>query len=487
MRTRRARPEPVAGDELAALFAPRSIAVVGASANERSQGYEFVKGLVDIGFPGPIYPVNSNLSELLGLKAYARLEEIPEPVDYIISAVPASAALEVVEGAKAKGTKLIHFFTARFSETGREDATALERELRRRTSEAGIRVIGPNCMGLYYPKGRITFDPSFLFDPGNVGFLTQSGSHAYRVLSRGLGRGLRFSKVISYGNGLDLNEADFLDHFAQDPETDVIAAYIEGVRDGRRFFEALRHAAVRKPVVVLKGGRTAAGRAAAASHTAALASERAVWQAAVRQAGALEVGSLNDLIDMLVAFRSAGPARGPRAAVLGGAGGETVEAADLCQEAGLEVVPLTQELRERLRDKLPHNWDWVGNPLDSSILTWGRFEAGDILQMMAASPAYDLVIANVRGLEWIVAPEDDGGKIFRDAIDLLKRLGKESGKATMLVMATPESPEGWRRKPLLDARRELVAAGVAIYSDLERAARTMGRYVRYLAERRDEE
>lgn len=486
MHTRRAKPEPMAGDELAALFRPRSIAVVGASANERSQGYEFVKGLVDIGFPGPIYPVNPKLNELLGLKAYARLEEIPGPVDFVISAVPAGATLELVEGAKAKGAKLIHFFTARFSETGRTDAAELERELSRRAREAGIRVIGPNCMGLYYPKGRITFDPVFLYEPGNIGFLTQSGSHAYRVIGRGRERGLRFSKVISYGNGIDLNEADFLEHFAEDPETDIIAAYIEGVHDGRRFLKALRRAAARKPVVVLKGGRTAAGRAAAASHTAALASQQAVWRAAVRQAGALEVGSLNELIDMLVAFRYAGPANGPRVAVLGGAGGETVESADLCNEAGLEVAPIPPDIREALREKLPQSWDWVGNPIDSSILTWGRFEAADVLQSMVASPAYDLVIANVRGLEWIVAQEEGGGPVFRSAIDMLKTLGKESGKAVMLVMADPESREEWRRQALLEARQELVAAGVAIYPDMERAARAMGRYVRYLAERRDE-
>ncbi|OGD12020.1 MAG: hypothetical protein A2W20_02265 [Candidatus Aminicenantes bacterium RBG_16_66_30] len=485
MRTRRTKSERVARDELAALFRPQSIAVVGASANERSQGYEFVKGLVDIGFPGPVYPVNPKLSELLGLKAYARLEEIPGTVDFVISAVPAGAVLEVVEGAKAKGAKLIHFFTARFSETGREDARELERELSRQTREAGIRVIGPNCMGVYYPKGRITFDPVFLFEPGNVGFLTQSGSHAYRVIGRGMERGLRFSKVISYGNGIDLNEADFLDHFAEDPETDIIAAYVEGVHDGRRFLAALRRAAARKPVVVLKGGRTTAGRAAAASHTAALASQQAVWRAAVRQAGALEVGSLNDLIDMLVAFRNAGPARGPRVAVLGGAGGETVETADLCNEAGLDVAPIPQGMREQLRERLPQTWDWVGNPIDSSILTWGRFEAADILQMMVASPAYDLVIANVRGLEWILSPGEEGGKVFRGAVDLLKSLGRENGKAAVLVMADPESREEWRRKALLDARQELGAAGVAIYPDMERAARAMGRYVRYLAERRE--
>jgi len=259
--------------------------VVGASANERSQGYEYVQGLVEIGFPGAIYPVNPKLDELLGLKAYPRLEAIPGPVDFLISAVPASAVLELIEEAKAKGTKLIHFYTARFSETGREDAAALERELGRLTREAGIRVIGPNCMGLYYPKMKITFDPALPYDAGNIGFLSQSGSHAFRVIGRGKDRGLRFSKVISYGNALDLNEADFLEHFAEDTDTEIIGAYIEGLHAGRRFFEALRRAATRKPMVILKGGRTAAGHAAAASHTAALASQQAVWRPGQRAEG----------------------------------------------------------------------------------------------------------------------------------------------------------------------------------------------------------
>ena len=482
----RTNADPVASHDLEALFRPRSIAVVGASANERSQGYEFVQGLVEIGFPGSIYPVNPKLDELLGLKAYPRLEAIPGPVDFVISAVPAGVTLELVEGAKAKGAKLIHFFTGRFGETGREDAAELERELSRRIKEAGIRVIGPNCMGLYYPKEKITFDPMLPSVPGNVGFLSQSGSHAFRVIGRGKDRGLGFSKVISYGNALDLNEADFLEHFAEDPDTEVIAAYIEGVRDGRRFFEALRRAAAVKPVVVLKGGRTAAGHAAAASHTAALASEQTVWRTAIRQAGALEVSSLNELVDMLVAFTNAGPARGPRVAVLGGAGGETVETADLCHEAGLDVAPLPQDVREKLREKLPHAWDWVGNPVDGSILGWGRFEALDVIQLMAASPAYDVVFANARGVEYILSQED-GDKLFRDAIDLLKRLGKENGKATILVMGQPESREEGRRKAAADARQELLAAGVAIYPDIERGVRALGRYVRYLAERWDKE
>ncbi len=481
-RTKRTTTRATARDDLEPLFHPRSVAVAGASANERSPGHEFFQGLLKIGFPGPVYPINPKLDELLGHKVYPRLQDVPGPVDFVISAVPAGAALDLVEGARAKGTRLIHFFTARFSETGHEDAAELERELARRTREAGIRVIGPNCMGLYYPKAKLTFDPDLPTEPGNVGFLSQSGSHAFRVIGRGSLRGLRFSKVISYGNALDLNEADFLDHFARDPDTDVIAAYIEGVRDGKRFFEALRRAAGRKPVAVLKGGRTPAGHAATASHTASLASRQAIWQTAVRQAGALEVGSLDDLIDMLVAFRNAGPPAGPRVGVLGGAGGGTVEAADLCHEAGLELAPLPQQIREHLRDKVPHAWDWVGNPIDGSILGFGAFNPLDIVEMMAASPAYDAIIANTPVHH--ILRHGGGEKAVRETLDRLKRLGTESGKATMLVIENPESSEEHHWKAVMRARDELAAAGVAVYPDIERAARAMSRYVHYVAARR---
>jgi acyl-CoA synthetase (NDP forming) len=289
--------------------------------------------------------------------------------------------------------------------------------------------------------------------------------------------------VISYGNALDLDEADFLDHFAEDPDTSVIAAYVEGIRDGRRFFSALRRAAARKPVIVLKGGRSVAGHAAASSHTAALAGQMKVWRGAVRQAGGIEVRTINELIDMVVAFKYVGHAEGNRVAVLGGAGGETVESADLCNEAGLELPLPPEEMREQLREKMPHAWDWVGNPVDASILAWGRrSESFVVMEMMAASPAYDAIIANVRGIEHALG-RDDGGELFRDTMDRAKRLAKSSGKAAMFVLGEPESSEDWRWKGAMRVREELAAAGVAVYPDMDRATHAMSRYLRYLARR----
>ncbi|MEE8347077.1 MAG: hypothetical protein V3S20_07000, partial [Dehalococcoidia bacterium] len=167
---------------------------------------------------------------------------------------------------------------------------------------------------------------------------------------------------------------------------------------------------------------------------------------------------------------------------------ETVETADICHEAGLDVAPLPQEIREELRDTLPHAWDWVGNPVDGSILGWGRFEAMEVIRLMAASPAYDLVFANVRGVEHMLNQEE-GEKLFRKAIDLLKEMGTNTDKATVLVMGEPEFGDKRRWTAVMNARRELAAAGVAIYPDISRAARALGRYVRHTAERQgvDEE
>ena len=208
-----------------------------------------------------------------------------------------------------------------------------------------------------------------------------------------------------------------------------------------------------------------------------------VWRGAVRQAGAIEVRTINELIDMVVAFKYAGPAAGNRVAVLGGAGGETVESADLCNEAGLELPLPPEELREQLREKMPHAWDWVGNPVDASILAWGRrSESFEVMEMMAASPAYDVIIANVRGIEHALG-RDDGGELFRDTMERAKRLAKESGKAAMFVLGEPESNEEWRWKGAIRVREELAAAGVAVYPDMDRATHTMSRYLRYLARR----
>src|SRR3972149_862303 len=227
---------------IGALFPPPSIAVVGASANPDTPGYDYLHSLQTFGYAGEIYPVHPRAREIRGLPAYPSLREAPEPVDYVISCIPASAVLDLVDDCAAKGARALQLFTARFSEPGRAEGAALERRLAERARAAGVRIIGPNCMGLLYAAQGISFRADMPRRPGKIGLLSQSGNLLFELTYFGEPRGLRFSKAVSYGNGIDLNESDFLEYFAADNETAVVGAYVEGVRDGRRFLAALKPA-----------------------------------------------------------------------------------------------------------------------------------------------------------------------------------------------------------------------------------------------------
>ncbi|TAK57573.1 MAG: acyl-CoA synthetase, partial [Dehalococcoidia bacterium] len=377
-----------------ALFQPRSVAVVGASSNIDSPGHDYVKSLLAAGFSGEVYPINPRAPEILGLRAYASLSEVPGDVDLVISCIPAGGVLDLIGECRAKRVRALHLFTGRFSETGDAQAAQLELEVKRRAADAGVRVLGPNCMGVFDSSSGLSFRPDLPLAPGDVAFVSQSGNNSVELMLHGAARGLRFSKVVSYGNALDLDEADFFDYLADDQATRVVGAYIEGTGDGRRLLAALRRCAGAKPVVVLKGGRTGAGSRTAASHTAALAGQRQVWGAALRQAGAVEVATFDELIDVMVAFAFLRTANSkqqavnrerPAAGVVGGGGGRAVQSADVCEEAGLAVPQLPDAIRAMLREQAPALADWVGNPVDQSILAGSGVSGARVLEMMAES------------------------------------------------------------------------------------------------------
>lgn len=474
-------PEP---GNLEAVFSPRSVAIVGASDNPHSQGYHYVRYLLDYGYRGAIYPVNPRLATVLGLTCYPSLTAVPEPVDYVISCIPAALTLDLVDECAAKGVRVIHFFTARFSETGRREAALMEEKLRRRTRAAGIRVIGPNCMGIYYPKVGLSFRSNLPKEPGAVAFFSQSGGNAGELAYHASLRGVRFSKVVSYGNALDLNEADFLNYFTSDPESRIIAGYIEGVRDGRRFFRALRQAAATKPVIILKAGRTQAGTRAVASHTAALAGAQAVWATALRQAGAVAVRSLEEMIDMMLAFLFLTPAAGLRVGVVGGGGGRSVLSADECEEAGLTVVPLPTNIRQTLKAQAPTIWDWVSNPVDGSILGGSGLSGDQLLELMAASPEFDALIANA-GEDWVL-DRPEGCDALRRTVEGFIRVAAKTTKPLAVVLGSADTAEEWRWSVLIEVRERLIAAGIPVYPTIGRAARAVSRFVHYHLSRQEE-
>jgi len=479
---------------LDAILHPRSVAVVGASANPDSPGNDYLRCLLDLGFAGPLYPVHPREQEILGLTCYPDLRAVPGEVDYVISCIPAEGVLDLLDACAEKRVRAVQLFTGRFSETGSADAAELEREVLRRARAAGVRLIGPNCMGLHDPAWGLSFRPDLPRRAGPVAFISQSGNNTSELLLHADVRGLGFSSAVSYGNALDVSEAELLEYLAQDERTTVIGAYIEGVRDGRRFLAALRAAAAAKPVVVFKGGRTGAGARSAVSHTAALAGSGEVWRAALRQAGALQVKTLDELIDLLVAFallpRPPGapglPAvAGRRVGAVGGGGGRAVQAADTCTEEGLVVPPLAGSIRDRLRERAPLLAGWVGNPVDQSILAGSGASGASILEQMVASDDYDLLIANA-GEDWVLGRPDGPGRL-RHIAERFAEIGRASAKPVAFVLGPADAPDEERWRAVESARSLLTDAGLAVFPTVERAVWSLARWVSWWEERIDGE
>jgi len=238
-------------ESLEFLFHPDSIALVGASENPLAFGYSFMKQMLNYGFSGKIYPINPRQSEILGVRAYPSLDEVPGNIDYIIHLIGVNHAPDVLTQAARKGVKAVHIFAGRASETGRLEGKRFEEEILKRAREYGIRILGPNCLGIYCPGSGMAFGFDFPREVGKVGALIQSGGNSTDLIHIASVRGVRFSKVVSYGNALDINEIDLFRYFIDDPETEIILNYIEGLRgSSREYLELVRKAASKKPVVI---------------------------------------------------------------------------------------------------------------------------------------------------------------------------------------------------------------------------------------------
>ena len=465
------------------LFSPGSAALVGASPNPYSGGYAYAVHLLQ-DFKGRFYFVNPKVKEVLGVKTYPSLLDLPGEVDYVICSISAEKIPPLLEECSRKGVKLIHLFTARMSETGREEGERLEGEIVGRARRLGLRVLGPNCMGLYNPEVGLTYGYSFPDEPGPVGGIFQSGGLSTDFVHYGYLRGLRFSRVVSYGNGRDLDEVELLRYFSWHPSTRVVAMYVEGVRDGRRFAEALREVASRKPVVVLKGGRGKTGARAIRSHTASVAGGREVWRGVLSWSGAVEVGTFEELLDQAVAFTFLPPSRGRRVAVLGGGGGKSVLSADLWEEEGFELPELGPSVREKLKEMCPGEWDWVGNPVDFSILQERPVMPQEWLELMEESGDFDFFVFNLT--EDDPLPEEVWRFWMEEQVNGLLRFRKR-GRPLLAVVPSagvdPREMSKWRWGAIGEIRRRMVEEGIPVFPSVERAARALRRFVEYWEKR----
>jgi acyl-CoA synthetase (NDP forming) len=349
------------------LFHPNSIALVGiTTATTWHWTRTFLEGLNEIEFDRPLYLVNPKGGEIEGRKVYTSLKDVPGHIDYVIGLVNAQIAPQLVEECAEKGVRAIHFCTAGFSETGEEPRIKLEAELAEVARRNGIRIIGPNCMGIYCPKSRLSFSPAFPRESGSVGVISQSGGNSIYLVRQAALRGVRFSKVISYGNACDINESDLLEYLANDPDTKIIALYIEGIKDGKRFRRVMEEATKEKTVVLLKGGTTDGGARAVAGHTASLAGSRATWDALCKQLGIISVSSIDEMIDVLVTLLFLPLPGGRNVLLFGAGGGASVLIADEFESRGFKVPALPKEIIDQIREFTPIAGNILRNPVDYS-------------------------------------------------------------------------------------------------------------------------
>jgi len=343
------------------LFLPRSIAVVGASTDPRKVGYAAFRNLLR--FKGVLYPINPKRPEVLGRQAYPSLGAVPGPVDMVVIAVPAELVPGVMEEAGRAGVRLAVILSAGFRESGEEGAR-LEEELLANARRAGIRVVGPNCLGIMLPPFGIntTFDP---VSPksGTIAFISQSGAVITMVVDWSLPEEIGFSVVISVGNQADLTFQDYLRFAEQDSNTRSIIMYVEEIRDGCSFLKIVRRVTMRKPVIVLKSGSSARGQKSASSHTGSLAGDYAVYRGAFEQAGVIAVDSFTDAFQIAELLGSEGYPQGRRALVITSAGGLAVLSSDYAERFGVDLINLPADLLTELDAFLPAEWNRQ-NPLD---------------------------------------------------------------------------------------------------------------------------
>jgi acyl-CoA synthetase (NDP forming) len=464
--------------ELHHLFYPRSIAVVGASAKGSGfmwGGNTFIEGAIKMNFQGRIYPVHPSANTILGLPCYRSVRDIPEAVDLVILSIPHSAVPAVMEDCVAGKVRFVHSFNAGFSETGRKENIEMEKELIRIGRQGGIRVIGPNCMGIYCPEGGVAWTNQFPTLSGRVGFVSQSGQLAGLFVRESSPHGINFSKIVSFGNAGDLQCHDFLDYFAKDEKTKTLGAYLEGIKDGRAFLEKARELTRKKPFVVWKAGQTEGGGRAVQSHTAAIAGSAEIWNALFKQAGIISVNTLEELV-FTVATLQYGMAlpKSNNMAILGGAGGGSVTMTDAAEREGLRVPHLSEKTIRSLEAFIPLEGNSVKNPLDMMA---PLFKPENVIRLMALlrdEPNIDGLIFSQR-LDWFI---EAGGRSLLDmAVEMTSESLKGLGKPVYVVLEKSFSLEGdAARREVFD---RLQRKGIAAFPSFEMAARVINNLYLY--------
>lgn len=429
------------------LFAPRRVALVGASSSPGKLGHLFMQNVIapQAGFSGEVVAIHPKLTEILGRPAYASLRDVPGTIDLAVIVVPPAEVPGIIEDCAAVRVAVAVVISGGFAEAG-DEGRALEQRIVATARTGNVRLVGPNCFGIISVGTGLNASLGMGMPArGGIALYTQSGAYGMAAFTRSQEDLIGFSRVVACGNKADLDETDMLRAFGEDPETRVIAMLLESISEGRRFFEAAREIAALKPVIVLKTGRGDAGRRASASHTAALATDTAVTLAALRQAGVFVVEDGLTLLDLAAALDRQPPLSGNRVAIITNSGGTGVEIADLMEARGLQVPALPEALQSAIRPLLPAYGSAI-NPIDLTT-EWRRFPDmyGSSLAVLLASDAVDAVVPVL--LQRSALQQEVTDRIIAEV-----RLDRARGskKPVHVCWVAPEAAAANRRR-LLDA------------------------------------
>jgi len=452
-------------EKLNPFFQPKSVAVIGASRNPTKSGYVVLENFVKFGFKGRVYPINPEAGEILGVKAYPSVKEVPEEIDLAVIVLSAPAVPKVMLDCAEKHVKCAVIISGGFGEVGGEGAKR-EREIKEIIKKSGVRVIGPNCMGVVDTATKVNtmFLPAQHYsrpERGNIGFISQSGAFGLTMIDYLASEGIGISKFASYGNKIDVDESELLKYFSQDPETKVILMYIEAIDDGKKFIEVAKKVTKLKPVIGLKAGRTAAGSKAVISHTGALSGAFSIYKGAFSQAGIIPADTVQELVDIGKAFSYQPYAKGNRTAIITGGGGYGVLASDACETMGLQVASLGDTTIKNMRMSFPPHYVVI-NPVDLT----GDASEGDYKTALALT----LEDQNVDGVIMIILFQVP--RLEETIIDAISETIHRLHDKPVIV----SSIGGEHTKKMV---RKMEARKIPVYPTPERAVKVMAALVEY--------
>lgn len=457
------------------IFKARSIAVIGASNTMHKWGYRMVNRPRKTGYRGTIYPVNSKEREVDGLRAYASVNDIPYDVDLAVFAIPAAAVPEAMAECVAKGIKGAVLITAGFAETG-EKGKLLQDKVVSIAREGGIRLVGPNGMGIWSSSAYLNLSFDEAPRAGRIAFVSQSGTFGGLLAQIASRKGYGLSKFISIGNQADLKAADYLEYLGEDEDTEAIVFYMEGFQDGRRFFEVARDVIKRKPIVIYKAGRSEAAARATISHTSSLIGSDKVFEALCKQVGLIRADEATHPFDMAEALISQPLPRGNRVAIIG-SGGQGVVTSDACGCLGLEVPEFDENTKVQLKKALPPHAPVPSNPVDFAAAMRTSLDEARVADAIARIEYIDGIIMNAPSYRHTPGSEADMARRAIEGAEMLAAIPKKYGKPVITLK--------WRDNGSDILQAILRGAGIPSYDTPEQCARAMFALAKYAQVRRE--